>query len=67
MIRTLTKAIYTEEQTFEIVFPDEESRRIFHEEKARMDRNLLGNILAGKVDPVRGWRILDNLLKEGNG
>jgi len=55
------KAVYTEEEAFEILFPDETSRRAYHDEKARMDQNLVDNIRAGKVNPIRGWRILKGM------
>ncbi len=53
-----TKAVYSEEEAFEILFPDERSKEAYRDEKARMDRNLIDNIRAGKVNPIRGWRIL---------
>ncbi|MBI5574933.1 MAG: helix-turn-helix transcriptional regulator [Deltaproteobacteria bacterium] len=55
------KAVYTEEEAFEILFPDERSKQTFREEKARMDRNLLDNIRTGRVNPIRGWRILKGM------
>lgn len=55
------KAVYTEEEAFEILFPDESSKRAYREEKVRMDQNLIDNIRAGRVNPVRGWRIMKGM------
>jgi DNA-binding Xre family transcriptional regulator len=55
------KAVYTEEEAFAILFPDERSRQGYREELARMDRNLIDNIRAGKVNPIRGWRVLKKM------
>lgn len=55
------KAVYTEEEAFAILFPDERSRRVYREEKTRMDRNLVDNIRAGKINPIRGWRVLKGM------
>lgn len=55
------KAVYTEEEAFEILFPDKRSKQAYREEKARMDRNVVDNIRAGKVNPIRGWRILKGM------
>ncbi len=52
------KAVYTEEEAFEILFPDDVSKQTYCEEKARMDRNVIDNIRAGRVNPIRGWRVL---------
>lgn len=56
-----TKAVYSEEEAFEILFPDERSKQAYRDEKARMDQNLIDNIRAGKVNPIRGWRILKGM------
>ncbi|MGE5698878.1 MAG: helix-turn-helix domain-containing protein [Deltaproteobacteria bacterium] len=55
------KAVYSEEEAFDVLFPDEKSRRVYHDEKSRMDRNLIDNICAGKVNSIRGWRILKGM------
>ena len=55
------KAVYSEDEAFEILFPDERSKQAYREEKARMDQNLIENIRAGKVNPIRGWRILKGM------
>lgn len=55
------KAVYTEEDAFEILFPDDVSKQAYREEKARMDRNVVDNIRAGKVNPIRGWRTLKEM------
>ena len=55
------KAVYTEEEAFEILFPDAISKRAYREEKARMDQNLIDNIRGGKVNPIRGLRILKGM------
>jgi len=55
------KAVYTEEEAFAILFPDERSRQGYREELDRMDRNLVDNIRAGKINPIRGWRVLKGL------
>lgn len=55
------KAVYSEDEAFEILFPDERSKHVFREEKDRMDQNLVDNIRAGKVNPIRGWRILKGM------
>ena len=55
------KAVYTEEDAFEILFPDEVSKQAYREEKVRMDRNVIDNIRAGKVNPIRGWRTLKEM------
>jgi DNA-binding Xre family transcriptional regulator len=55
------KAVYSEEEAFEILFPDETSKHAYRNEKARMDRNLVNNIRAGEVNPIRGWRILKGM------
>ncbi len=55
------KAVYTEEEAFAILFPDERSRRVYREEKTHMDRNLVDNIRAGKINPIRGWRVLKGM------
>jgi DNA-binding Xre family transcriptional regulator len=55
------KAVYTEEEAFTILFPDERSRQGYREELARMDRNLVDNIRAGKINPIRGWRVLKGM------
>lgn len=49
------------EEAFNILFPDEESKRMYQEEKARMDQELLLRIRQGKVNPIRGWRILKGI------
>lgn len=49
------------EEAFDILFPDEESKRAYHEEKSRMDQELLLRIRQGKVNPIRGWRILKGM------
>ena len=48
------KAAYTEEEAFAILFPDERSRQEYREKLSRMDRNLVDNIRAGKINPIRG-------------
>jgi len=55
------KAVYTEEEAFAILFPDERSRQEYREELSRIDRNLVDNIRAGKVNPIRGWRVLKEI------
>lgn len=55
------KAVYTEEEAFAILFPDERSRRVYREEKARMNQNVIDNIRAGRVHPIRGCRILKEM------
>lgn len=55
------KAVYSEEEAFEILFPDERSKQAYREEKTRMDQNLIDNIRAGKVNPIRGWRVLKGM------
>jgi DNA-binding Xre family transcriptional regulator len=55
------KAVYTEEEAFEILFPDERSKQAYLKEKTRMDQELVDNIRAGKVNPIRGWRILKGM------
>ena len=55
------KAVYTEEEAFAILFPDERSRQEYREELSRMDRNLVDNIRAGKINPIRGWRVLKGM------
>ena len=55
------KAVYTEEEAFAILFPDERSRQEYREELALMDRNLVDNIRAGKINPIRGWRFLKGM------
>ena len=55
------KEVYTEEEAFDILFPDERSKQAYREEKTRMDRNVVDNIRAGKVNPIRGWRVLKGM------
>lgn len=55
------KAVYSEEEAFEVLFPDERSKRVYRDEKSRMDQNLFDNIHAGKVNPIRGWRIVKGM------
>ena len=54
-------AVYSEEEAFNILFPDERSKQAYRDEKARMDQNLIANIRAGKVNPIRGWRVLKGM------
>jgi DNA-binding Xre family transcriptional regulator len=42
----------------DILLPDDESRRAYQEEKDRRGQELLLRIRQGKVNPIRGWRIL---------
>ena len=55
------RAVYSEEEAFAILFPDERSRQGYCEELARLDRNLVDNIRAGKINPIRGWRVLKRM------
>jgi DNA-binding Xre family transcriptional regulator len=55
------KTVYTEEEAFDILFPDERSKQAYREEMVRMDQNVIDNIRAGKVNPIRGWRILKGM------
>lgn len=55
------KAVYTEKETVNLLFPDERSRQVYREEKVRMDQNLIDNICSGKVNPIRGWRIIKGI------
>lgn len=53
------KAVYSEEEAFDLLFPDEKSRRVYRDDKSRVDRNLIDNIRAGKVNPIRGTEARD--------
>jgi DNA-binding Xre family transcriptional regulator len=52
------KSFYSEEEAFDILFTDEKSKRIYQEESRKLDEELLAGIRAGKINPIRGWRIL---------
>jgi DNA-binding Xre family transcriptional regulator len=60
-IITPLKAVYTEKETVDHLFPDERSRQVYREEKVRMDQNLIDTICSGKVNPIRGWRIIKGI------
>jgi ribosome-binding protein aMBF1 (putative translation factor) len=51
----------SEEEVFSRLFPDEESRRELAEEQDRWNQMLIDRIRMGKVNPVRGWRILKGI------
>ncbi len=55
------KTVYNEEEAFDILFPDERSKQAYREEMVRMDQNVIDNIRAGKVNPIRGWRTLKEM------
>jgi DNA-binding Xre family transcriptional regulator len=48
-------------EAFNILLPDEESKLAYREEKTRMDQELLLRIHQGKVNPIRGWRIVKGM------
>jgi len=48
-------------EAFDILFPDEDSKQAYREEKKRMDQELLLRIRQGKVNSIRGWRILKGM------
>src|SRR4030067_1929342 len=55
------KPVYSLEEVFDSLFPDEESKQTYHEEKTRIDQELLLRIRQGKINPIRGWRILKKM------
>lgn len=55
------KPVYSLEEVFESLFPDEESKQTYYEEKTRNDQELLLRIRQGKINPIRGWRILKKM------
>ncbi len=56
-----SKPVCSLEEAFDILFPDDDSKRAYHEEKTRMDQELLLRIHQRKVNPIRGWRILKGM------